>query len=270
MKHIPNKITWSISLILVAFVITLPFAGLYLYKYWKGFVNDDNGYNSISSVISYVGGILNIITIIFLFLNYREQRVSIVKTNHNTEYNRVLDFVYRHFEKTKGDLNELSKTRTYTDSRQIINFTLEDCNRHLSAIIRGVHPTNNIGIFIEEDINTIEHFKKYIGRLDTYVSRFDKIINIYKILIDLNNELDNNNKKLLNLIIRDLFFENELHYLHRYNQYLNTYNDKFSNLYEEFYKKKSMQNHIDNAQQLEIRIAKLSNKIDEIDDYFIV
>lgn len=270
MKHISNKITWLISLVLVVFVIFLPFMGLYLYKYWKGFVNDEHGYNSISSVISYVGGVLNIITIIFLFLNYREQRDSIVKTNHNTEYNRVLDFIYRHFEKTKYDLNELSKNRVHTDSRQTINFTLEDCNKHLSAIIRGARPTNNMGILIEEDINKVEHFKKYVGRLEIYVTKFDKIVNIYKILIDLNNDLDNDNKKLLNLIIRDLFFENELHYLHRYNTYLHSYNYKFSNFYEEFYKNKSMQNHIDNAEQLEIRIDKLSNKIDEINGYFIV
>ena len=44
-KHFP--------IILVVAAISLIFLGVFLHTYWKGFVNDSNGYNSINAVIAY-------------------------------------------------------------------------------------------------------------------------------------------------------------------------------------------------------------------------
>lgn len=86
--------------ILILFVLALPFIGVKIYNYWAEFIPDKDGYNGISATIAYIGGILNIITIIFLYVNYREQKRQNEDQQQDVEFNRAIDLVYKQLEHT--------------------------------------------------------------------------------------------------------------------------------------------------------------------------
>ncbi|MBL1408821.1 hypothetical protein [Sphingobacterium faecale] len=86
--------------ILILFVFSLPFIGVKIYNYWAEFIPDKDGYNGISATVAYIGGILNIITIIFLYVNYREQKRQNEDQQQDTDFNRAIDLVYKQLEHT--------------------------------------------------------------------------------------------------------------------------------------------------------------------------
>ncbi|WP_313235687.1 hypothetical protein [Sphingobacterium multivorum] len=94
---------------LVLFVLTLPLTGILLYNYWKGFINEEHGYNGINTVIAYAGGVINLITIIFLYINYIQQKEQIKKQDEelkankeDSEFNRALTIIYQQLEYSKN------------------------------------------------------------------------------------------------------------------------------------------------------------------------
>ncbi|WP_343570962.1 hypothetical protein [Sphingobacterium sp.] len=269
MKYISSKIVRYFCLLLVLLVLTLPFTGILLYDYWKGFVDDDKGYNSISVVISYAGGIVNLVTIIFLYINFREQREANDRNNQNTEYNRILDFIYRHFEKTKINLEELAESRKGSALNQKIKWTLEDYKQRLCSLLSGERISkDNLGDLLDKNNNMVQYLINYRGRLDTYIDRFDYFTKIYLRLVYNNEDLNNNSKSSLNLIIHDLFLDNELHKIITYRDYLKNFDESLSFHYEDYYKEKETGSFTKNAENLSRQIKDLIDKIDNLYDVF--
>ncbi|MBB1643636.1 hypothetical protein [Sphingobacterium sp. UME9] len=96
---------WLIPTIIILTALLMPFFGLALYDYWKKFIGDSSGYNSINAVVGVCVGILHILTLIFLYINFIQQRNQIedqkeeLRDNkRDLEFNRSIEVIYKQLE----------------------------------------------------------------------------------------------------------------------------------------------------------------------------
>lgn len=171
-------------LILVLAAISLPFLGTILYKYWSGFVDNANGYNSINAVIAYAGGVVNIITILFLFINYRQQKKQIENDRKDSEFNRALDIVYKQLEYSKRNL--YSKPYEGIYKKLMLDLIVEDydINREILA---------------DDNESRCDHSNLF--------EMLEKEIKPYQIIVTDNSLLTKNQKMLLGNLIGINFAE---------------------------------------------------------------
>jgi len=112
---------YTLLIIIVIVAITLPISGVFLYNYWKGFIEEQNGYNSINAVIAYASGVINIIAIFFLFINYVQQReqvkkqqIELNKNNKENEFNKIIQLVQNQLVFTREIIGERKKMDFHT------------------------------------------------------------------------------------------------------------------------------------------------------------
>lgn len=88
---------------------------LLLYCYWKGKIDDENGYNSINAIIAGFGLLVNFGTIIFVYRTFKLQNKQIDDNKKDVEFNRALDIVYKQLDHSKEKL-KFSKYKTLLEN----------------------------------------------------------------------------------------------------------------------------------------------------------
>lgn len=108
----------KISIVIITIIITAIFhtLGLILFYFWNGSVvfKPNNEFDVLGAVITYMVGVLSIITIGFLYINYTQVKDQNDKNNSDIEYNRVIDLVYKQLEFNKErNTEDLAKVNTF-------------------------------------------------------------------------------------------------------------------------------------------------------------
>jgi len=107
-KKIFDEKTFRVHIGIVVFILfCFLIFGLAIYCYWKGKVDDVNGYNSIDSSIAFIALGINILTVIFVYATYQTQkdiikmqRKQIEDDKKDGDFNRVMDIIFRQLEHT--------------------------------------------------------------------------------------------------------------------------------------------------------------------------
>lgn len=168
MKNLFDKYTPTIAVLLIFLVISTPVTGILLYNYWKGFIGSGHSFDGISAVISYASGIINIVTIIFLYINFHQQKLDNQKKDKETEFNKIVQLVQNQLVFTKEALKD--KTIKSSD----INFF--------------------------KDVSFA-----FTGNIYDFIYIIYRQVNIYKRY--LNNNLDDNDKSLIFSLICTNFLD---------------------------------------------------------------
>jgi len=181
-----------------------------LYLYWKSTVNDNHGYNSINALIALLALLVNIITIFFLYINYQQQQKHIKtqeeELNNNkqdTEFNRLLDIIYKQLEYTNDALEELDGD-VFTNLTNSLNLEVDE---KLKDDISAIYFASN-----DELISYMHHVN---DRLQVYNTLFKS------------SGLDDKLLDKLKVILITNFGWETLHYIIKINNTLDKSSDKF-------------------------------------------
>lgn len=141
------------DLLVTLIIVAVFLIGIFIHCYWKNKILDESvGYNSINSVISLLALIINIITIFFVYRAYNSQvmqielqKTEITENKKETEFNRILDIIYKQLE---FNINILSNEKS----------TFNKINEHIifqnkSNIISNLEDISRLSILINDEIN---------------------------------------------------------------------------------------------------------------------
>lgn len=215
MNKLFDKYTPTIAILLIILVISTPITGIFLYNYWKGFIGSGHSFNGIIAVISYVSGIINIVTIIFLYINFHQQKLDNQKKGKETEFNKIVQLVQNQLVFTKEALKDIKYNRTdlkhikdvsidftgiYYDMitiiyrqvniyKRFLNNNLDDNDK---ALIFSLICTN----FLDEYIEDIKHINSIYENVKGNVTdKIKQVVEDYEILL-FTNEVFNSKEEL--------------------------------------------------------------------------
>lgn len=203
-----------------------------LYLYWKATVNDNHGYNSINALIALIALLVNIVTIIFLYINYRQVKDQNHKNNQDSEFNRILDLIFRSEELVKRNISKIKlKSNVNINGKLKGVFTFDELSTFLdSQHISYGKPNSSV---LKSELR--ELFVITVGRFKTYVNNFENVLKIYNTSVYNNQLLSINNKNLLKTIIGDLFYNDEINRITRYKDKLISHYDNLKSELFEYY-----------------------------------
>lgn len=198
-------ILFYIGIGLIGFLCVL-IVGVCLYCYWKGKVDDNNGYNSINAVIAGFALCVNIITIAFVYATYQKQNEQIDDNKKDIEYNRVLDMIFRQTDLNNVKINRLKQStidvldEQYKNSNQIpvyinqlrtvvlnyfsMSHTIE---QFISRTNLNPYDKSYLYLFYEENIDIA--FKLQLIKYDEQIKKMGNSNSIKETLIKIYNDI---------------------------------------------------------------------------------
>ncbi|WP_447767563.1 hypothetical protein [Sphingobacterium faecium] len=159
-------------LIALIIIITVFLIGTFIHCYWKSkIIDESSGYNSINSVISLLALIINIITIFFVYRAYKSQvmqieiqKTEIIENKEETEYNRILDIIYKQLElnistftNEKSNFNKINEYIFHQNKSNILSNLPE-----ISRLSRLINDEINFYISLINKANLEIHNKKFL------------------------------------------------------------------------------------------------------------
>lgn len=247
------------SLILIVILIVFFFTYYELFNQFL--ITGNTPIESNNTTIQFILLVTGIITIFFLYINYDLQRKQIKSQQEEIEFNRVLDFIYKHRDNTTISLNELAEKRTFSVQSDEINWTIENFLQEYIDLKDGQIGYKDIQSF-ELDKYIVKSFIHFKGRLNTYVDFFSGLIKVYKRMIVENSILKDEDKGVLGLIIQDMFYRDEIHKISRYYEYLKSHYAEIEPYLEKYY------GNIEYAEKTKESVEELIAKIEVLKRYF--
>lgn len=158
-----NNLIPYVAFILIILVVTSPWWGIRLYEYWTGFLVTDNRFEAIGTVIAYVGGVINIVTIIFLYINFHQQKQDNLKKDKETEFNRLVNIIY------KQEVNTTALFKKAGEKIKNLNSLLK--RRHIHKIFSQLDSYYAIIQELSEEMNFYYEFfhKSQLNKDDLHV-----------------------------------------------------------------------------------------------------
>ncbi|WDF70412.1 hypothetical protein PQ465_08550 [Sphingobacterium oryzagri] len=215
-----KKLYWNICMT-GSIIITVIVAGYFgLYRYWKLNVDQENGYNSIDSLIGAIGIPINILTIIFVAVTYRQQSKQIKEQRQQLEFTRVADLVYRQFDITENRRKHLFEHKEFLFEKVKTYRTLSDT----------LEVTDDIGMIklLADKISEMHRTTKvFIKAVHQAISFYQKIIN--------SPSLAESDVNLLKTIVNDGFYTqvlNNIEYVDGSLLSVQSHNDRLQRFYE--------------------------------------
>ncbi|GGE28125.1 hypothetical protein [Sphingobacterium cellulitidis] len=181
---------------LIAIILFVYLFGNNLYFYFKSLNQNDIEFPSIQALMAIIAGFINVVTIIFLYINYMQQKDLILNQNQDAEFNRVLDITYKQIDIANKDLL-LNKDESIMVQRFEKSGTHYNVYFNPSGIIilNGFLKklTKNINI-LDYALNSSELNNKRKYRIYYIIN--NNLYSNYKHLIDLNKkEIESNPEK---------------------------------------------------------------------------
>lgn len=180
----------TVIVLTLLLTIVLHIVGIKLFEYWTGnkVIAVKNDFDIFGGVISYVGGVLSVITIIFLYINYHQVKEQNDKNNQDTEFNKISQLVQNQLLFTKEILGDRKETFNSLEHQAELDymFTSEYYYDHYEKIY-----------------NHLELYKRYLS-----------------------NNLDKEDNKLIFFLIKTNFLDSnidEIKYVYSLYNGVNTY-----------------------------------------------
>ncbi|KKX48745.1 hypothetical protein [Sphingobacterium sp. IITKGP-BTPF85] len=163
------KIDIGIGLVLV--VISCSLIPVYvIYSIWKCYgINDGEGYNSINAAIALVALIFNILAVIFVFATYQDARKVAKDNTKNTNFNRVLDILYKQLEYTLKNYEAETQItigqRSFTSYKDLV-----------SDFKDSVQVNFGTGAYLKMKVETLKKYEKVLRFLSLELEVYSKVI----------------------------------------------------------------------------------------------
>ncbi|WP_099369840.1 hypothetical protein [Sphingobacterium sp. 1.A.5] len=201
MKKIIEFAIPVIAFFLIALVILSPLWGISIYEYWTGFIDTNNRFEAIGTVIAYVGGVINIVTIAFLYINFHQQKEDNFKKDQELEYNRALDIVYRQLEFTNKRFKPINQKVNYNRYTNYINSPVrEERNNNLkesyNIFLLNSHEILYFFQFLNKEFSAYKKLLNVRG-----LSHDHKLKLVYIILWNIDVKLESNIERFYTLYV---------------------------------------------------------------------
>lgn len=154
---------------LIIIIVVVAVFGDSLYYYLKSLNETDNEYNSIQALMAVISGFVNIITIIFLYVNYIQQNTQNKESTIDSNYNRTITIIYQQLDYSLKRFKPINGNSAYG---YYISYVVD-----LSSNLNW----NDIGA-IEfklkriQKFNTIEHLDTLFKFLKNELSLYESVI----------------------------------------------------------------------------------------------
>lgn len=236
-KEYKSIIPKSAVLPLALFVLVIAFGVIYILVDKNA---DDKDYKVFDVVTPLLALVISVIGSIYVYNAYNAQQEQIkiqkeeIKNNKkDAEFNRVLDILYQHSNKTIKDVKDIKKhnlqfKRIYIPQSNEVKYTKYEAIDYLINNFNSIEQTYEGGVknMVDEFYpNYLENFKKLLDLIYKELEELHQGLIIYETLINNNTLIDDTQKLILNNIVNDLFF-NEI------KKYYSVVDDKLYKLYK--------------------------------------
>lgn len=163
------KIDIGIGLVLLVIICAL--LPIYvIYDIWKWYgIDDGDGYNSINAAIALVALIFNILAVIFVFATYQDARKVAKESTKNTNFNRVLDILYKQLEYTLKNYEAENQItigqRSFTSYKDLVSDFKESVQVNFGS-----------GAYLKMKVETLKKYEKVLRFVSLELEVYSKVI----------------------------------------------------------------------------------------------
>jgi len=201
---------------------------------------DDKDYKVFDVVTPLLALVISVIGSIYVYNAYNAQQEQIkiqkdeIENNRqDAEFNRVLDIVYQHSNKTIKDVKDIKKHKLqlkhrYNPQSNEVKYTKYEAINYLTNDFDSIEQTYEAGVknIVDELYpKYLENFKILFDLIYKELEELHQGLIIYETLINNNILINDTQKRILNNIVNDLFF-NEI------KKYYSVVDDKLYKLYK--------------------------------------